>query len=624
MITIDPIKRPPKKSSSVDTTEIMKEVDQKFADLIDGAPDKLNTIKELAEAVANIPKIDNLATKEEIPTKISQLENDTNYATTETLNQAVQAVNSNINGFNQSLNTRLQNVSDKANKADVTATDALNLVEGIQGSLSSFALKEQVYYKSDIDAMLSISKFEWVDLGLPSGLKWATTNVGASKPEEYGLYFAWGETEGYSGITDTKKFNWGDYELCGGSSSTLTKYNNNSSYGTVDNLTTLGQEDDAAYVSDNTCRMPTKADFEELTANTTSTWETLNGVNGRRFTSTNGNSIFVPAAGYCSNGSVYYVGSFGFLQSGSLNERESRGAWRLGFYSDDMNVDYVSRCDGYTVRAVQEANASSVFDPNNYYTKSEVDAKILELQTLINNYIDKNTPEEPTSPNVICTYNVTDISQETQILNAYALGYFSSMIVDGVEMDVDTYYQFDTVGNHVAEYVLIDPTIIGDWAFAGCTSLTSITIPDSVTSIGAAFGECSGLKSFNGKFASEDGRCLIIDEELIRVAPAGLTSYTIPDSVTWIGAAAFYDCSSLTNITIPDGVTKIEVGAFGNCNSLASITCHAPTAPFIESYTFNSVSNDGTLYVPTGSDYSSWMSTSSYYLGYYNWTIQYI
>ena len=201
------------------------------------------------------------------------------------------------------------------------------------------------------------SIYEWVDLGLPSGLKWASCNVGATKPEDFGLYFAWGETEGYEGITDEKQFSWSDYELCGGSSSTLTKYNNNSSYGTVDNLTTLEQVDDAAYQSDNTCRMPTKADFEELTANTTSVWETLNGVNGRRFTSkTNGNSIFVPAAGYCGNGSVGNVGSVGYLWSSSLYESGSRYAWYLYFSSDYVFVDSYGRCGGFTVRAVKSIN----------------------------------------------------------------------------------------------------------------------------------------------------------------------------------------------------------------------------------------------------------------------------
>lgn len=197
------------------------------------------------------------------------------------------------------------------------------------------------------------SLYEFVDLGLPSGLKWASTNVGAEKPEDFGLYFAWGETQGYSGITDTKSFSWSDYELCNGSSSTLTKYNTKSSYGTVDNLTTLEQVDDAAYVSDNTCRMPTQADLEELTANTISTWETLNGVNGRRFTSkTNGNSIFVPAAGLCDNGSVLSVGSYGFYWSSSLYESSPTNGWYLYFFSSITGLDYGNRRGGLSVRAV--------------------------------------------------------------------------------------------------------------------------------------------------------------------------------------------------------------------------------------------------------------------------------
>lgn len=292
MITIDPIKRPPKKSSSVDTTEIMKEVDQKFADFIGGAPEKLDTIKELADAIENLPNLDN-------------------FITNETLNK-----------------------------------------------------------------LLSLSKYEFVDLGLPSGLKWASCNVGAEKPEDFGLYFAWGETQGYNGITSekgVKQFDWNDYKLCEGSSQTLTKYNNNSYYGTVDNLTVLEQVDDAAYTSDKTCRMPTKADFEELIANTTSTWETLNGVNGRRFTSkTNGNSIFVPAAGCCSGGSVDFAGSYGYFWSSSLYERDSGSAWGLGFYSGNVDLDDIgSRCNGFAVRAVQEANIPSKFDPKNYYTNQK-------------------------------------------------------------------------------------------------------------------------------------------------------------------------------------------------------------------------------------------------------------
>lgn len=197
------------------------------------------------------------------------------------------------------------------------------------------------------------SLYEFIDLGLPSGTKWASCNVGASAPEEFGLYFACGETEGYSGITAEKQFSWSDYKLCNGSSTTLTKYNNDSFYGTVDNIKTLELVDDAAYVSDNTCRMPTSGECQELIDNTTSTWETLNGVNGRRFTSkTNGNSIFVPAAGSCIDGSVYSVGSSGFLWSSSLYERNPRNGWYLSFSSSNVNVGIDSRSYGRSVRAV--------------------------------------------------------------------------------------------------------------------------------------------------------------------------------------------------------------------------------------------------------------------------------
>ena len=133
---------------------------------------------------------------------------------------------------------------------------------------------------------------EYVDLGLPRGLKWAKCNIGAEKESDYGLYFQWGDIVGYSssqvgyvGDGEGKKyFGWSDYKYCNGSSKTLTKYNSKSSYGIVDNLTTLEPSDDAASViMGGSWRMPSNEEYNELLNNTTNTWTIVNGVNGWLF-----------------------------------------------------------------------------------------------------------------------------------------------------------------------------------------------------------------------------------------------------------------------------------------------------------------------------------------------------
>lgn len=115
---------------------------------------------------------------------------------------------------------------------------------------------------------------------------------------------------------------------------------------------------------------------------------------------------------------------------------------------------------------------------------------------------------------------------------------------------------------------------IGEYAFCDCDSLVSVNIPENVTSIGDfAFSDCDGLAKFNGKFASEDGKCLIVNGKLFTFAKGcGLMEYTIPEVVDSVGGYAFSGCSNLTNISIPKSVTSIGDGAFYGCSSLASVT----------------------------------------------------
>lgn len=193
---------------------------------------------------------------------------------------------------------------------------------------------------------------EYVDLGLPSGLLWATCNVGASSPEDYGDYFAWGETEGdKSGKTE---FNWSTYKCCNGSYDTMTKYCTDSYFGTVDNKTVLELADDAARANwGGSWRMPTKEEQDELRNNCTWTWTTQNGVNGRKVTGPNGNSIFLPAAGFRSGSSLYYAGSYGYYWSSSLYTSCSVYAHILDFGSDSVNRIDFYRYDGLSVRPVR-------------------------------------------------------------------------------------------------------------------------------------------------------------------------------------------------------------------------------------------------------------------------------
>ena len=196
---------------------------------------------------------------------------------------------------------------------------------------------------------------DYVDLGL--SVKWAKCNLGASKPEEYGGYYQWAGTKD---VSDTSIYlGWDNCPYHTGWQCGWTKYNTKSSYGTVDNKTTLEASDDVAAVNlGGAWRMPTDAEWTELIDNCTWTWTTLNGVNGYKVQSNKtgytDNWIFLPAAGYRSRGRLDDVGSHGSYWSSSLDPYGPNYAYCVDFNSDNVYRNGNNRCVGQFVRPVSE------------------------------------------------------------------------------------------------------------------------------------------------------------------------------------------------------------------------------------------------------------------------------
>ena len=208
---------------------------------------------------------------------------------------------------------------------------------------------------------------DYVDLGLPSGRLWATCNVGAETPEDYGYYFAWGE------IHPKDNYYWNNYRYCNGSSTALTKYCNNSFFGYngfTDNLTTLLPEDDAATTNWGLdWRMPTNEEWQELCDNTTATLTTQNGVDGVLFTSANGNSMFLPAAGNYWYDEISPGGVCDYWSSSLYTGDPSYAgnfSYDMAYMTDDGN-----RFAGLSVRPVRTENNAPTGALNGKFTINE-------------------------------------------------------------------------------------------------------------------------------------------------------------------------------------------------------------------------------------------------------------
>ncbi|MBQ9575558.1 MAG: leucine-rich repeat protein [Muribaculaceae bacterium] len=248
------------------------------------------------------------------------------------------------------------NLDGAVDIADINAV--VDIILGVNASTAAADVNSDSEVSiADINAIIDIilsnqehQEHEWVDLGLPSGTLWATCNVGASSPEQYGGYFAWGETE------PKEAFTWENYKWYDSSNESLTKYCTDSEDGTVDGKTILDPQDDAAYVNWGTeWRMPTQEQIEELRRYCISTRTEVNGVKGRLITGRNGNTIFLPGTGdwYNPERPGNYSGDY---WSCTGKNRYAEGLWTdsgvnsWGFFSG-------FRYNGHTIRPVRNHSA---------------------------------------------------------------------------------------------------------------------------------------------------------------------------------------------------------------------------------------------------------------------------
>ena len=342
----------------------------------------------------------------------------------------------------------------------------------------------------------------YVDLGLPSGLLWATCNIGAVSPEDYGDFFAWGETQ------PKTIYNWNTYQYCNGSENTLTKYCNDSTYGYngfTDNLITLLPENDAATANWGTdWRMPTQEEWQELLDNTTCTWTTQNGVNGKLFTATNGNTLFLPAAGYHTGYNFYYANNNGYYWLSSLNIDYPARAWSLNFVSTNYNFNFRARYMGQSVRAVR---------PNHPNTSCSIEAV--------------PNPAESGTVDGVGTYEYYSLVTLTANPNE---GYiFYQWKENGIVVSSENPYSFIALSNRSLEACFLESstypllysfdddafsaTVIGHWE--GQNASGDIVIPETVLHNGEAYTVTSiGQNAFDG---------------------IPVSSITIPASVNYIG-----------------------------------------------------------------------------------------
>ena len=335
-----------------DVSGFLSEESQNLADVVALGNSANAQIKDLVDPTEN----QDAATKKYIDELIAQLQ-----AATDAINSVIPTAHTitfDANGGIGEMQPQIfmQGIMQTINSNTFTKDDYwfAGWNTAVDGSGISYSNGQGIVVSSDMTLYAQwraltgeLNGHTWVDLGLPSGTVWATCNIGATNPEDYGNYYAWGET------TTKTNYSWSTYRYCNGNETSLTKYCLGPLYGNSDQYRTLVASDDAATSNwGSSWRMPTNTEIDELYDNCTVVWTTLNGANGLLFTGSNGNSIFLPAAGYRKDTNLLYSGARGHYRSSSLYLYLTTNTWEIDFSSSYNYVNEGARELGFSVRPV--------------------------------------------------------------------------------------------------------------------------------------------------------------------------------------------------------------------------------------------------------------------------------
>ena len=430
-----------------------------------------------------------------------------------------------------------------------------------------------------------------IDLGLPSGTKWACCNVGAGKPEDYGGYYAWGETE------EKSSYDYGCYN-CGDL-----------------NIDIAGTEYDVARVKwGEQWAMPTSEQCNEL-ANYTSELVTVNGIQGCKIVGPNGGSIFLPAAWQRAfeDELRYKEYPYGFYWSSTPSEQYSWGAYSLSFQYNSVGVGADERPLGFSVRPVASTGGSTTVPDNpnpNNPDASNITFTDPKVKAICVANWDTNGDGELSKKEAAAVTDLRRAFEENKEITSFdEFQFFTGLeILDNYSFYACNNLKSISIPNSVKE--------IRGMVFRNCKSLTTITIPNSVTEIGEYFlGECTSLTSISiPNSVTEVGRdAFYLCENLASVSISSsltrlpdnmfsgcksLISIVIPNSVNSIDYGVFSGCINLTSVTIPNSVTSIGLDAFMGCERLKEVISYIEKPYALEfpiGYAYQA-----TLYVPAG------------------------